>query len=105
MGQNVNAYRGRNHLAETVDFADLLHLVNLVPGIERIRYTTSHPVEFTTRSWPATPRSPHWLTISTYPCKAAPDRILMAMKRGHTCWNIKRQSGRCARFAPISQFL
>ena len=44
LGQNVNAYRGRNHLAETVDFADLLHLVNLVPGIERIRYTTSHPV-------------------------------------------------------------
>ena len=46
LGQNVNAYRGRNHLAETVDFADLLQLVNLVPGIERIRYTTSHPVEF-----------------------------------------------------------
>ena len=43
----MNAYRGRNHLEEIVDFADLLHLVNLVPGIERIRYTTSHPVEFT----------------------------------------------------------
>ena len=47
LGQNVNAYRGRNHLDEIIDFAELLHLVNLVPGIERIRYTTSHPVEFT----------------------------------------------------------
>ena len=46
LGQNVNAYRGANHLGEIVDFADLLHLVHRVPGIERIRYTTSHPVEF-----------------------------------------------------------
>ena len=46
LGQNVNAYRGENHLGDIVDFAELLGLVNLVPGIERIRYTTSHPVEF-----------------------------------------------------------
>ncbi|HQY70356.1 MAG TPA: MiaB/RimO family radical SAM methylthiotransferase, partial [Pseudomonadales bacterium] len=43
LGQNVNAYRGRNHLGEITDFAELLHLVAAVPGIERIRYTTSHP--------------------------------------------------------------
>ena len=43
LGQNVNAFRGLNHLGDIVDFAELLHLVNLVPGIDRIRYTTSHP--------------------------------------------------------------
>ncbi|MGB1908093.1 MAG: tRNA (N6-isopentenyl adenosine(37)-C2)-methylthiotransferase MiaB, partial [Spongiibacter sp.] len=46
LGQNVNAYRGENHEGEIVDFAELLGFVAQVPGIDRIRYTTSHPVEF-----------------------------------------------------------
>ena len=46
LGQNVNAYRGESHTGEIVDFAELLHVVARIGGIERIRYTTSHPVEF-----------------------------------------------------------
>ena len=89
LGQNVNAYRGRNHLAETVDFADLLHLVNLVPGIERIRYTTSHPVEFTDAIVACYAEIPALVDHLHLPVQSGSDRILMAMKRGHTALEYK----------------
>jgi tRNA-2-methylthio-N6-dimethylallyladenosine synthase len=89
LGQNVNAYRGRNHLAETVDFADLLHLVNLVPGIERIRYTTSHPVEFTDAIVSCYAEIPALVDHLHLPVQSGSDRILMAMKRGHTVLEYK----------------
>ena len=89
LGQNVNAYRGRNHLAETVDFADLLHLVNLVPGIERIRYTTSHPVEFTDAIVACYAEIPALVDHLHLPVQSGSDRILMAMKRGHTVLEYK----------------
>ena len=89
LGQNVNAYRGRNHLAETVDFADLLHLVNLVPGIERIRYTTSHPVEFTHAIVACYAEIPALVDHLHLPVQSGSDRILMAMKRGHTVLEYK----------------
>ena len=89
LGQNVNAYRGRNHLAETVDFADLLHLVNLVPGIERIRYTTSHPVEFTDAIVACYAEIPALVDHLHLPLQSGSDRILMAMKRGHTVLEYK----------------
>ena len=89
LGQNVNAYRGRNHLAETVDFADLLHLVNLVPGIERIRYTTSHPVEFTDAIVACYTEIPALVDHLHLPVQSGSDRILMAMKRGHTVLEYK----------------
>ena len=89
LGQNVNAYRGRNHLAETVDFADLLHLVNLVPGIERIRYTTSHPVEFTDPIVACYAEIPALVDHLHLPVQSGSDRILMAMKRGHTALEYK----------------
>ena len=89
LGQNVNAYRGRNHLAETVDFADLLHLVNLVPDIERIRYTTSHPVEFTDAIVACYAEIPALVDHLHLPVQSGSDRILMAMKRGHTALEYK----------------
>jgi tRNA-2-methylthio-N6-dimethylallyladenosine synthase len=89
LGQNVNAYRGRNHLAETVDFADLLHLVNLVPGIERIRYTTSHPLEFTDAIVACYAEIPALVDHLHLPVQSGSDRILMTMKRGHTVLEYK----------------
>ena len=89
LGQNVNAYRGNNHLGEIVDFADLLHLVNLVPGIERIRYTTSHPVEFSDAIVACYAEIPALVEHLHLPVQSGSDRILMAMKRGHTALEYK----------------
>ena len=89
LGQNVNAYRGNNHLGEIVDFADLLHLVNLVPGIERIRYTTSHPVEFSDAVVACYAEIPALVDHLHLPVQSGSDRILMAMKRGHTALEYK----------------
>jgi len=89
LGQNVNAYRGRNHLDEVVDFAELLHLVNLVPGIERIRYTTSHPVEFSDALVACYAEIPALVDHLHLPVQSGSDRILMAMKRGHTTLEYK----------------
>ena len=89
LGQNVNAYRGDNHLGEIVDFADLLHLVNLVPGIERIRYTTSHPVEFSDAIVACYAEIPALVDHLHLPVQSGSDRILMAMKRGHTALEYK----------------
>ena len=89
LGQNANAYRGHNHLSEVVDFADLLHLVNLVPGIERIRYTTSHPVEFNKAIIDCYADIPALVDHLHLPVQSGSDRILMAMKRGHTALEYK----------------
>lgn len=89
LGQNVNAYRGRNHLNEVVDFAELLHLVNLVPGIDRIRYTTSHPVEFSEAIVACYGEIPALVDHLHLPVQSGSDRILMAMKRGHTALEYK----------------
>ena len=89
LGQNVNAYRGANHLGDIVDFADLLHLVNRVPGIERIRYTTSHPVEFSDAIIQAYAEIPSLVDHLHLPVQSGSDRILMAMKRGHTALEYK----------------
>jgi tRNA-2-methylthio-N6-dimethylallyladenosine synthase len=89
LGQNVNAYRGQNHLDEVVDFAELLHLVNLVPGIERIRYTTSHPVEFTDAIVACYAEIPALVDHLHLPVQSGSDRVLMAMKRGHTALEYK----------------
>ena len=89
LGQNVNAYRGANHLGDIVDFADLLHLVHRVPGIERIRYTTSHPVEFSDAIIQAYAEIPSLVDHLHLPVHSGSDRILMAMKRGHTALEYK----------------
>ncbi len=83
LGQNVNAYRGENHEADIVDFAELLSFVAAVPGIERIRYTTSHPVEFSDALIEAYKEIPELVSHLHLPVQSGSDRILAAMKRGH----------------------
>lgn len=83
LGQNVNAYRGENHEGDIVDFAELLSYVAAIPGIERIRYTTSHPVEFSDALIAAYAEIPELVSHLHLPVQSGSDRILAAMKRGH----------------------
>ncbi len=83
LGQNVNAYRGENHEGDIVEFAELLSFVAAVPGIERIRYTTSHPVEFSDALIEAYADIPELVSHLHLPVQSGSDRILAAMKRGH----------------------
>ena len=85
LGQNVNAWRG----GEGEDFALLLECVAEIPGIERIRYTTSHPNEFTPRLIDAYARIPQLVSHLHLPVQHGSDRILMAMKRGYTAMEYK----------------
>ena len=89
LGQNVNAYRGMMHDGEIADFALLLHYVAEIPGIERIRYTTSHPVEFTDRLIDAYQTIPKLVSHLHLPVQSGSDRILVAMKRGYTALEYK----------------
>jgi tRNA-2-methylthio-N6-dimethylallyladenosine synthase len=89
LGQNVNAYRGRMTDGETADFALLLEYVHEIPGIERIRYTTSHPKEFGQRLIDAYARLPKLAGHVHLPVQAGADRILAAMKRGYTVLQYK----------------
>jgi tRNA-2-methylthio-N6-dimethylallyladenosine synthase len=89
-GQNVNAWRGRmGDTAEIADFALLLEYVAEIPGIERIRYTTSHPNEFTQRLVEAYGKVPQLVSHLHLPVQHGSDRILMAMKRGYTAMEYK----------------
>jgi tRNA-2-methylthio-N6-dimethylallyladenosine synthase len=100
LGQNVNAYRGSDHNGAVVDFADLLHLVNLVPGIERIRYTTSHPVEFSDALIQCYADIPALVDHLHLPVQSGSDRVLMAMKRGHTALEYKAKVRALRRIRP-----
>ena len=100
LGQNVNAYRGSDHNGVVVDFADLLHLVNLVPGIERIRYTTSHPVEFSDALIQCYADIPALVDHLHLPVQSGSDRVLMAMKRGHTALEYKAKVRALRRIRP-----
>ncbi len=100
LGQNVNAYRGENHLGDIVDFAELLFLVARVPGIERIRYTTSHPVEFSDALIDAYAEIPELVDHLHLPVQSGSDRILMAMKRGHTALEYKSKIRRLRKHRP-----
>ena len=90
LGQNVNAYRGRmGDTAEIADFALLIEYVADIPGIERIRYTTSHPNEFTQRLIDVYAKVPQLVSHLHLPVQHGSDRILMAMKRGYTALEYK----------------
>jgi tRNA-2-methylthio-N6-dimethylallyladenosine synthase len=92
LGQNVNAYRGRMSAdanAEIADFATLLEYVHEIPGIERIRYTTSHPKEMTTRMTEVYARLPKLVSFLHLPVQAGSDRVLAGMKRGYTAIEFK----------------
>ncbi|WP_101048449.1 tRNA (N6-isopentenyl adenosine(37)-C2)-methylthiotransferase MiaB [Macromonas nakdongensis] len=90
LGQNVNAYRGKmGDTDEIADFALLLEYVADIPGIERIRYTTSHPNEFTPRLIEAYAKIPKLVSHLHLPVQHGSDKILMAMKRGYTAMEYK----------------
>ncbi len=90
LGQNVNAYRSTmGGTAEQADFATLIEYVADIPGIERIRYTTSHPNEFTPALIAAYDKVPKLVSHLHLPVQHGSDRILMAMKRGYTAMEYK----------------
>ena len=93
LGQNVNAYAGRvgDDGAEPADLAQLIRYIAQIPGIGRIRFTTSHPVEFTDRLIEAYAEVPQLAAYLHLPVQAGSDRILTAMKRGHTALEYKQK--------------
>ncbi len=89
LGQNVNAYRGTMSDGEVADFALLLEYLAQMPGLERLRYTTSHPKECTQRLIDAYARVPQLVSHVHLPVQSGSDRILTAMKRGYTVLEYK----------------
>ncbi|OYY74530.1 MAG: tRNA (N6-isopentenyl adenosine(37)-C2)-methylthiotransferase MiaB [Gammaproteobacteria bacterium 28-57-27] len=89
LGQNVNSYRGAMHDGGLADLALLIEYVAAIDGIERIRFTTSHPVEFTDRLIEAYRNVPKLASFLHLPVQSGSDRILAAMKRGHTAIEYK----------------
>lgn len=89
LGQNVNAYLGVMDDGEIADFALLLEYLHEIPGIERIRYTTSHPKEFTARLIQAYNHLPKLVNHLHLPVQSGSDRILAAMKRGYSVLEYK----------------
>lgn len=83
LGQNVNAYRGLDELGEEVDLAELIATVAGIEGIDRIRFTTSHPVEFSDSLIEAYGEIPELVSHLHLPVQSGSNRILKAMKRGH----------------------
>lgn len=89
LGQNVNAYRGVMSDGEIADFALLIEYIAEIPGIERIRFVTSHPKEFTQRLIDTYAKVPKLVDHLYLPAQHGSDRILMAMKRGYTVLEYK----------------
>ena len=100
LGQNVNAYRGAIEGGDIADFALLLEYVTEIPRIERIRYTTSHPKEFTPRLIEAYARIPQLASHVHLPVQTGSDRMLAAMKRGYTVLEYKSIARRLRRARP-----
>lgn len=84
LGQNVNGYRGLAHDGSIVEFAQLLHYVAAIDGIDRIRYTTSHPIDFTEELVQAHAQIPELVAHLHLPVQSGSDSILERMKRGYT---------------------
>ena len=89
LGQNVNAYAGEMEDGERADFALLLAAVHAIPEIGRIRFTTSHPLEFTQRLIDAYAKLPKLVSQLHLPVQAGSDRVLAAMKRNYTVMEYK----------------
>jgi tRNA-2-methylthio-N6-dimethylallyladenosine synthase len=89
LGQTVNAYRGAMHDGEIADLALLIETIAQIPGIGRIRFTTSHPLEFSDRLIDCYARVPKLANFLHLPVQSGSDRILAAMKRGHTAIEYK----------------
>ncbi|MDV7104799.1 tRNA (N6-isopentenyl adenosine(37)-C2)-methylthiotransferase MiaB [Vibrio sp. TH_r3] len=89
LGQNVNAYRGPTHDGDICSFADLLRLVASIDGIDRLRFTTSHPLEFTDDIIAVYEDTPELVSFLHLPVQSGSDRILTMMKRPHTAIEYK----------------
>ncbi len=100
LGQNVNAYRGPMHDGSIADLATLIYYVDAVPGIGRIRFTTSHPVEFTDSLIEAYADVPALANYLHLPVQHGSDRVLAAMKRGHTVLEYKSKIRRLREVRP-----
>jgi tRNA-2-methylthio-N6-dimethylallyladenosine synthase len=104
LGQNVNAYRGDNGDGTIMDLAELITCVAAIDGIDRIRYTTSHPVEFTDALIDVYNEVPELVSHLHLPVQSGSDRILMAMKRGHTVLEYKSKLRKIKRNRPNISF-
>ena len=100
LGQNVNAYRGETDDGEIADLALLIHYVASIEGIDRIRYTTSHPVEFSDSLIEAYATVPELVSHLHLPVQSGSDRILAMMKRGHTALEYKHKINRLRKIRP-----
>ena len=89
LGQNVNAYRGPTFDGEICTFAELLRLVAAIDGIDRLRFTTSHPIEFTDDIIDVYRDTPELVSFLHLPVQSGSDRVLTMMKRGHTALEYK----------------
>jgi tRNA-2-methylthio-N6-dimethylallyladenosine synthase len=89
LGQNANAYRGLSHEGSMVDLATLIQYIASVEGIDRIRFTTSHPIEFSSALIDVYGQIPELADHLHLPVQSGSDRILAAMKRGHTALEYK----------------
>ncbi len=100
LGQNVNGYRGLNHLGEIIDFAELITYVAAIEGIDRIRYTTSHPLEFSDALIDVYAEVPALVDHLHLPVQSGSDRVLAAMKRNHTVLEYKSKIRRLRKIRP-----
>ena len=89
LGQNVNGYRGETHDGSIADLADLIRVVAEIDGIDRIRYTTSHPLEFSDSLIRAHAEVPELVKYLHLPVQSGSDRVLAGMKRNHTVLEYK----------------
>lgn len=89
LGQNVNAYRGLSHDGNVADLATLIQYIAAIDGIDRIRFTTSHPVEFSSNLIEVYRHVPELVDHLHLPVQSGSDRVLAAMKRGHTVLEYK----------------
>jgi tRNA-2-methylthio-N6-dimethylallyladenosine synthase len=100
LGQNVNAYRGAMHDGTTADLALLIHYVAAIDGIDRIRFTTSHPVEFSQNLVDAFGEVPKLANYLHLPVQSGSDRVLTLMKRGHTVLEYRQKIRRLRELRP-----
>ena len=100
LGQNVNAYRGEMDDGDMADLALLIHYVAAIDGIDRIRYTTSHPVEFSDNLIEAYATVPELVSHLHLPIQSGSDRILSMMKRGHSAIEYKHKINKLRRIRP-----
>ncbi|RME33008.1 MAG: tRNA (N6-isopentenyl adenosine(37)-C2)-methylthiotransferase MiaB [Gammaproteobacteria bacterium] len=100
LGQNVNAWRGLRHEGRTSDLAELIEYIAEIEGIERIRFTTSHPVEFSDSLIEVYAKVPKLVSHLHLPVQSGSDRVLALMKRGHTVLEYKAKIRRLREIRP-----